>query len=203
MDDKTGKTLSCVARFFDQRKVGHVGFLGFRRSSDLTRVVSCMHTLIDKKFLLPGASLFLDMGCGDGRVNILFSYLAKKSVGIELDEWTLDEYKPLRTALEALLEEEGLPLPPDNIALFHGDSTDESLHKKIEREAGVSFENVDLFYTYLTMYEEFSHLIARKARKGALFMVYGLEKVLPRLDGLRLLTDERPLGGILALYEKI
>lgn len=203
MDDETRKALSCVARFYDRRKVGHVGFLGFRRSSDLTRMVSCIDTLVEKKFLSPGVSLFLDMGCGDGRVNLLLSYLVEKSVGIELDEWTLDEYKPLRTALEAHLEEEGLPLPPDNIALFHGDSTDEALHETIRREAGVGFENVDLFYTYLTMYEEFSRLITRKAKRGALFMVYGLEKILPRLEGLRLLTHERPLGGILALYEKI
>ncbi|MFH1952471.1 MAG: hypothetical protein ABIL06_12735 [Pseudomonadota bacterium] len=45
MDDKTRKALSCVALFYDQRKVGDVGFLGFRRSSDLSRLVSCIHTL--------------------------------------------------------------------------------------------------------------------------------------------------------------
>ena len=31
----------------------------------------------------------------------------------------------------------------------------------------MGFEEFDLFYTYLTMYEEFSRLIARKAKKGA------------------------------------
>jgi hypothetical protein len=34
-------------------------------------------------------------------------------------------------------------------------------------------------------------------------MVYGLEKILPRLEGLRLLTPERPLQGIVALYRKL
>jgi hypothetical protein len=42
----------------------------------------------------------------------------------------------------------------------------------------------------------------RKAKPGALFMVYGLEKIIPRLPGLRLLTPERPLEGIIALYRK-
>jgi hypothetical protein len=32
-------------------------------------------------------------------------------------------------------------------------------------------------------------------------MVYGLEKIVPKFDGLRLLTDT-PLQGILALYQK-
>ena len=203
LDEKTKETLTWVARFYDGRKVGDSGFLGFRRSSDLSRLVACLQILIEMGVLRPGSSHFLDMGCGDGRVNLLLSYLVKKSVGIELDEWTLDEYRPLRMDLESRLKEHGLPLPPDNVVLFQGDSTDESLHESIKREAGVRFEDFDLFYTYLTMYEEFSQLIARKARKGSLFMVYGLKKVLPRLDGFRLLTDERPLNGIIALYEKI
>jgi hypothetical protein len=95
---------------------------------------------------------------------------------------------------------ERLPLPHDNIFLFHGDTTDPALQETISREAGIGFDAFDVFYTYLTMQEEFGELIARKARKGALFMVYGLESILPRINGLRLLTP--PLEGILALYQK-
>jgi hypothetical protein len=51
--------------------------------------------------------------------------------------------------------------------------------------------------------EEFAELIARKAESGALFMVYGLEKIVPRFTGFRLLTPERPLEGIIALYQKV
>lgn len=80
---------------------------------------------------------------------------------------------------------------------------DESLHERISRETGVEFQEVDLFYPYLAMHEEFAELIARKAKRGSVFMVYGLERILPRFDGLRLLTDKEPLEGILALYEKI
>ena len=92
--------------------------------------------------------------------------------------------------------------PPDNIFLFHGNTMTEALHETIHRKTGVSFEEFDLFYTYLTMYEEFSRLIVRKAKKGAVFMVYGLEKILPKVKGLRLLTPETPIEGILALYQK-
>lgn len=202
-EETVERTLLQVAEFYDGRKVGDVGHLGFRRSSDLSKVFSCLKTMMDQGFIVPGAAHFLDMGCADGRVNVLMSYLTKTSVGIELDDWTLDDYRPLRRELDALLVERGLPLPQENIFLYHGDSMVESLHDRIHRETGVGFDGFDLFYTYLTMHEEFAQLIARKARSGAIFMVYGLEKILPRLTGFHLLTPERPLEGIVALYQKV
>ena len=196
------KTLQKVARFYDRRKVDDAGFLGFRRASDLARLITCLDQLIQQNTLICQKSLFLDMGCADGRVNVLLSYLVKKSIGIELDDWTLDEYVPLRTELEATLKEDDLSLPPDNIFLFNGDSLDAAVHETIHEQTGVSFEEFDLFYTYLSMYEEFAELIAQKAKKGSVFMVYGLEKILPKFKGLHLLTPERPIKGTLTLYQK-
>jgi len=197
------RTLLQVVEFYDRRKIGDVGHLGFRRSSDLSKVLSCLKTMIGQGLFAPAEALFLDMGCADGRVNVLMSYLAKASIGIELDEWTLDDYGPLRKDLDALLAEKGLRLPQKNIFLYHGDSMDESLHDRIQHETSVPLDQVDLFYTYLTMQVEFAELIARKARPGALFMVYGLEKIIPRFPGLRLLTPEGPLEGLIALYRKV
>ncbi len=94
------QTLLTVARFYDQRKVGDVGSLGFRRSSDLTKLVTCLTWMVERHVLVPQSSSFLDLGCADGRVNVLLSYLVRKSVGIEIDEWTLEEYEPLRKSLE-------------------------------------------------------------------------------------------------------
>jgi hypothetical protein len=202
LDEILERTLLQVVEFYDGRKVGDVGHLGFRRSSDLSKVLSCLKTMMDQR-VAPGAAHFLDMGCADGRVNVLLSYLAKTSVGIELDEWTLDDYRPLRQELDVLLAERGLLHPRDNVFLFHGDSTDESLHDRIHQDTGVRFDQFDVFYTYLTLQEEFAELIVRKAKPGALFMVYGLEKIIPRFTGLRLLTPERPLEGIIALYQKV
>jgi hypothetical protein len=201
VDEKTEKTLFKVAHFYDQKKVGDVGFLGFRRSTDLRKLAACLLTMVEQRLVVPQESLFLDMGCADGRVNVLLSYVVQRSVGIELDEWTLEEYAPLRSDLEAELKRIALPLPPDNIHLFHGDTMDVSLHERVYDKAGVRFEDYDLFYTYLTMQEEFAALISQRAKRGAVFMVYGLETILPRFDGLRVLT-ETPLQGILALYQK-
>ena len=196
------KTLQRVAAFYDRRKVGDVGALGFRRSTDLSRLLPCLDWMKDQGLLLPGKTLFLDLGAADGRVNVLLSYMVKASVGIELDEWTWEDYAPLKSELESRLAAEDLRLPPENISLIQGDSMDETIHAGILGEIGLGLEQFDLFYTYLTMHEEFAGLISRRAKPGAVFMVYGLERILPRLEGFRLLTPGNPLEGILALYQK-
>ncbi len=201
--DTLNKTLQTVTDFYDQRKVGHVGSLGYRRSSDLARVKACLHELMTRSLLVPMESLFLDMGCADGRVNVLMSYVTKKSIGIEVNEWILDEYVPVKAELDEALKTGQLPLPPDNISLFLGDALDDEIHESITDETGVDFEDFDLFYTYLTMYEEFSELILRKAKRGSIFMVYGLDKVLPKIEGFQLLTPKKPIEGIIALYQKM
>jgi hypothetical protein len=61
--------------------------------------LTCTERLIGEKIINPGQSAFLDLGCADGRVNLFLGGLTRLSVGIELDEWTLDEYEPLRTEL--------------------------------------------------------------------------------------------------------
>ena len=203
LDEDLRTTLLKVAQFYDQRKVTHKGYLGFRQSSDLTRLVSCIEHLIHHSLLIPQQSLFLDMGCADGRVNVLLSYLVKQSVGIEVHDWILDEYAPLKKALEGALRQDHLQSPPDNICLVHGDTLDATVYETLTERAGVRLEEFDLFYTYLTMHEEFAQLIAQKAKKGAVFMIYGLERVLPKLDGLRLLTPGELIQGIIALYQKI
>ena len=66
----------------------------------------------------------------------------------------------------------------------------------------MGFEDFDLFYTYLTLQDEFAELIAQRAKAGAVFMVYGLDRIMPRHRDLRLLTPGEPLKGIVALYQK-
>ena len=96
MEANLKKTLDRIAAFYDARKVGHVGPLGFRRSTALARFRSCLDKLIEKQVIVPGQTRFLDLGCADGRVNVFLSFLTRVSVGIELDEWTLDEFGPLK-----------------------------------------------------------------------------------------------------------
>ena len=57
------KTLLTIARFYDRRMVGDVGPLGFRRSTDLKKLVTCLDELVRHQILIPRETLFLDMGC--------------------------------------------------------------------------------------------------------------------------------------------
>ncbi|MBW1787235.1 MAG: hypothetical protein JRK53_11555 [Deltaproteobacteria bacterium] len=202
MDKRLTETLRHVAEFYDARKVGDVGPLGFRRSTDLMTLLKCLNRLIPEGVVRPGETRFLDLGCADGRVNVFLSYLVRISAGIELDEWTLDEYGSLKFELENELNQSGLPAPPANIYLFHGDSMDDRTHRQVLDETHTSLEAFDLFYTYLVMHDEFARLIQRHAKPGAVFMVYGLKKIMPAYDGLRLLDQLSPMEGILALYVK-
>lgn len=197
------ETLLRTAKFYDARKVGDVGCLGFRRSSDLTALFGCLDLLFRERIIIPERSSFLDLGCADGRVNVFFSYIVRASVGVELDAWTLDEYAPLRAKLEKRLQEEGLCSPPQNIHLFHGDSMDPEVPERIFEKTGIALEEFDLFYTYLVMHEEFADLIRRRAKPGSVFMVYGLDKIIPRYPDLKLIEPPSSLNGILALYRKV
>jgi len=202
LDEQLREILIKVAEFYDQRKVGDMGPLGFRRSSDLMTVFNCLDRMLDLRIIKPHETMFMDLGCGDGRLNVFLSYLVKRSVGIELDEWTLKESGQLKANLDENLKQAGLVPPPDNILLFHGDATDERVHETIMLETAVPIEKFDIFYTYLVMHEEFARLIAQKAKTGAIFMVYGLDKILPKYEGLQLLEAVSPMEGILALYRK-
>ena len=202
LNKRLKETLQHVAEFCDARKVGDVGPLGFRRSTDLMTLYKCLDRLISEGVVRPGETRFLDLGCADGRVNLFLSYLVKVSAGIELDEWTLDEYGPLKSELEDKLSRAGLPSPPTNIHLFQGDSMDVRTHRRVLAETHTPFNGFDLFYTYLIMHDEFAGLIRDRARQGAVFMVYGLQNIMPAYDGLRLMEDLSPMEGILALYIK-
>jgi hypothetical protein len=201
-DQRLIKTLEKICAFYDARKVGETGALGFRRSSDLKTVLRCLDRLIAEKAVERGRALFLDLGCADGRVNVLLSYLVRLSVGVELDEWTLAEYRPLRDMLEEGLRREGLEGLGDNIRLFKGDCLTNEIHGEIRRETGFGIEHFDVFYTYLVMHEEIASLIRERGKRGALLLVYGVDRIIPSYRGLDLLPFS-PMEGRVAAYVKI
>ncbi len=196
-------TLHAVARFFDACRYGCRGNEGYRKSTDLEQMIACLEDLLDRQLIHPRSTSFLDLGCADGRVNILASYFVRASIGIELDEEILGEYPGRMTALKPLLEAQGLELPPDNIHLFAGSSLEARTHRAMHEGTGTALEEVDLFYTYITLHDLFGEMIAQKARKGALYLVYGFSRILPRYEGLELLVPDLGLQGIAALYRKV
>jgi len=201
MDFKSPELVE-TARFYDARMVGGAGPFGTWRSTELGRLLPCLATLEQAGLFTPGTCRFLDMGCGDGRVNVLCSYLTEISVGVEVDEWAMDEYGPLRDELDVLMDRRGLCRPPDNIRLFCGDSTSESVHAGIGERVGLDVDDFDVFYTYLNAHEVFSEVVAERGKPGSVYLVYGMNRIFPRYPGLRLVEELTPLGGVLAVYQK-
>lgn len=203
MKDKLLATLEEVRIFYDGRKVGDQGPLGFRRSTDLSLLWGAIRSLQEEGLFQVGKKRFLDLGCADGRVVIFMGYLCEMSVGVEIDEWTLEECGPLRGELEGLLMGQGLIRPNNNIYLFHGDALSMDTYRRIKTATGLDITDFDIFYTYLVMHEEFARFISEKAKVGAHFWVYGVSGILPKYAHLRLVTKDGPAGGILAVYEKV
>ena len=201
-DSRLRKSLDLIAKYYDGCKVGYVGHEGYRKSTDLVKFGRCIDELLSLGYINPERTLFLDLGCGDGRVNVQMSYFVKRSLGIEIDSEILAEYGPRRSDVDQLLQRENLVLPPDNITLFHGNSMESATYNRISTSAGIRFEEIDLFYTYITLHDLFAETIARNGKKGALYLVYGFSKVLPRYHGLEVIVPNLASQGIVVLYRK-
>lgn len=196
------QTLAFIADFYDSCKFGCEGVEGYRKSTDLQKFTHCILDLQHHGFLDPRRTTFVDLGCADGRVNVMVSYAVRRSIGIEIDSEILAEYSPMKSRLTSKLQEAGLASPPDNIAVFHGSSLEDETFARIFHETGAHLEDINFFYTYITLHDLFGEMIAQKAKPGALYLVYGFSKILPRYDGMELLRPDVGSQGIAALYRK-
>ncbi|UCG20792.1 MAG: class I SAM-dependent methyltransferase [Deltaproteobacteria bacterium] len=201
-DSRLRQTVDLIARYYDGYKVGYVGHEGYRKSTDLVKFARCIDEMVSLGLVDPNRSLFLDLGCADGRVNVLMSYFVKISVGIEIDPEILAEYNPRKKELGQELRRANLIQPINNITLFQGNSLEAATYEQIESTLNLRFEDIDIFYTYITLHDLFGAKIAAEAKPKALYLVYGFNKILPRYRGLELLIPNLASEGIVALYGK-
>ena len=201
-NSRLSKTVDLIARYYDGCKVGYVGHEGYRKSTDLVKFARCIDELVGLGLIDPNHALFLDLGCADGRVNVLMSYFVKLSVGIEIDPEILAEYNPRKEEVGHKLRKANLIQPMDNITLFRGNSLEAATYEQIESTINLRFEEIDIFYTYITLHDLFGAKIAAEAKPKALYLVYGFNKILPRYQGLELLIPDLASQGIVALYGK-
>jgi len=201
-DSRLQQTVATIADYYDGCKVGYVGHEGYRKSTDLVKFARCIDGLVSLGLIDPNRTLFLDLGCADGRVNVLMSYFVKLSLGLEIDPEILAEYNPRKEELGHKLRKANLIQPKDNITLFQGNSLEAAAYKQIESKVNVRFNKIDLFYTYITLHDLFGAKIAAEAKPRALYLVYGFNKILPRYQGLELLIPDLASQGIVALYGK-
>lgn len=195
-------TLQSIVEFYNGHKFGYEGNEGYRKSTDLCKLVECIQELRARGFVKRKHTIFADLGCADGRVNVVMSYFVKQSIGIEIDSDILGEYSLRKRDLLNRLRTESLPPPPDNIYLFQGSSLEDAAYEQLFPATGMGFTDIDLFYTYITLHDVFAEKIAAEAKSGALYMVYGFNKILPQYAGLKLVNSDIASQGIAALYKK-
>ena len=93
-------------------------------------------------------------------------------------------------------------------AARHGDQDgngvedEAATYQQIASMINVQFEEIDLFYTYITLHDLFGAKIAAAAKPKALYLVYGFSKILPSYQGLEILIPDVASEGIMALYGK-
>jgi hypothetical protein len=143
--DNLHRTMKLTADYFDGRKVGCFGNTGYRKTTDLGKFCACIEDLTGSGIVRPRRAVFVDPGCGDGRVNLLMSYFVRLSIGIEIDSEILSEYGPRKNELISILKNEGAVLPPENIFLIQGSSLDDETFDEIRARTGVDFGDVALF----------------------------------------------------------
>ncbi len=196
------EALRAIARFFHTIRYGYEGHEGYRKSTDLFKMIPCVEDLKNRGLLDPHTTSFLDLGCADGRVNLMMSYFVRNSIGIEIDEEILKEFEPRRAALNRFLKDQKLQPIPETVHLFSGDSLKPQTHEKMKQVSGVPLQEVDLFYTYIILHDLFGEMIAEKAKKGALYLVYGFSQILPSYEGMEILIPDVGSQGIATLYKK-
>lgn len=196
------QTLSFIANFYDKCKVGYQGFEGYRKSADLVKLIACAKELTALQFIDGQRTIFVDLGCADGRVNVLMSYFVNKSIGIEIDQDILGEYNSHAAELDLMLKKNQLAVPPGNVSMFLGNSLEDETFRRIQGSTGVNFKDVDIFYTYITLHDAFAEKIVAEAKDGAMYLVYGFNKILPRYKGLEILLADVASQGIAILYRK-
>jgi hypothetical protein len=196
------QSVSLIAEYYNGCKAGYVGHEGYRKSTDLLKLGRCIDELVALDFIDSDSTIFADLGCADGRVNVLMSYFVKCSVGIEIDPEIIAEFGEHQQELALRLKKAKLKQPPNNISVFHGNSLEADTYYRINNSIGVRFEEFDLFYTYITLHDLFAEKIAKEAKNKTLYLVYGFSKILPRYQGLEILIPDVASQGIVALYGK-
>jgi SAM-dependent methyltransferase len=171
ISDALIKTMKLASDYFDVRKVGCFCNTGYRKTTDISKLGACIEDLAGSGIIDPVRSVFMDLGCGDGRVNLLMGYFVRLSIGIEIDADILSEYEPKKDELLSVLRRKGAVLPPENIFLFPGSSLDTATFDEVRSRTGIDFSDVDLFYTYITLHDVFASTIAERGRSGACYLV--------------------------------
>lgn len=147
--------------------------------SSIDIVRQALTQLIEKETIDPEA-LFLDAGCGDGRIVALASSLGISAWGIESDEElvALSKQNLINLRKLAVLNDTPAFIYRGN---FAADATYQSL--------GRSFSEFGTVYNYTNNHELVGTMIAQHSRPGTRYILYSGDEQREEFPGLNLLEE--------------
>ena len=141
---------------------------------------------------------FLDAGSGDGRICALASLMGLHSYGIEYHELIA------KASIENIdqLETKGIIKDQKNKPIIvTGDFLEENSYERL----GIKFEDISLFYNFVTYHENLTEKIVNQSPQGTKFILHSPCPISFSPKGMKL-VKELPLPGIyhvLYVYQKI
>ena len=139
------------------------------------------------------SGLFLDAGCGDGRVVALTALIYKiPSIGVEYDIELARQSKQHLSRLKQL----GLMGAP--VEIIQGDFVQDLTYRKADRK----FEDFTIVYNYINNEQSIAEKVAAQSLKSTTFLLFGAFPVseyvgLPLQHNLELITSTKSGGDVL------
>lgn len=149
---------------------------GFFVGSDLKNINQGFKQLI-KAGVISDSKLFLDAGCGDGRVLALLSMYGIPSIGVEFSN---DIFYAGRHHIDKLTRQK--IIDKSLITMLLGDFMDDNIY----RSAGFNFQNIPVIYNFLSNHAKIASKIANQSKKKTRFLLYGDKDNATEFEGLRL-----------------
>ena len=133
--------------------------------------------------------IFLDAGSGDGRVCAVASLLGLQSYGIEYNDQITDDSLENIEHLKSkgIFKEENVSAPK----IVQGDLLEDSSYEKL----GIKFEDIDIFFNFVTYHQELSEQISKRSPSGTRLILHSPCPMSFEPEGLELVL-EIPLTGI-------
>lgn len=158
-------------------------------TGSIKHVYNALKQIKDEFKIFSENELFMDAGSGDGRVCALASLMNLKSFGIEYnDQITADSLENIKLLKQKGLFKQATVEPPK---IVQGDLLDDSSYEKL----GITFEEVDVFFNFVTYHQELSEQIIQRSPSGTRLILHSPCPTSFAPEGLELLC-EIPLTGI-------
>ena len=167
-------------------------------TGSIKHIYTALDQLKNNFKLISELDTFFDAGSGDGRICALASLMGLQSYGIEYHEMianaSIENINQLQTK-GIIKDQKTKPI------IVKGDFLEEISYSRL----GIKFEEISIFYNFVTYHENLAEKIINQSPKGTKFILHSPCPISFSPKGMKLVR-ELPLSGIyhvLYVFQKI